>query len=1442
MGILSRIRQRSSSIHHDTSSRVSSSPAPHSPSASNLLSTPQTPGTPGTSYNPSSPAAASISSKKSRRPWKKREESEDVIGTKSSWGRKSVGKDLEKEKETEKGGDESIGGDSQYADFTPPPVPALSLPALGSKEGYQSSPLLNKTPSSTGDQEKGKSRTNSGVFKQDGGLLGKLNFERGDRERKVSNSSFILKVEPELKPSPPRRSSVPGTPSEEGESLVVIDSRDLSPEKDEKTPESKHPLSTSVMTHDSQQEEDPMEVLESAEKKHKFWKSKGKVNRHSRVMSESQIERPESPSPVKLPTSSTADNLSSQARRSSESTRPARPPPLRRPSSSFLANPFNRSVSRAGKRSPATDEGTFQLRGFRHVSGMSDVESAGKLEGYLSHAKRESVLALVKSTTSVDDSIPSHSPSAYSAPRHSSYVPLTRPPSAAPSLVSLDDVLTSSNRVSVGAFRKGLRRPSAQLTSTMSDVGHGASRYDEDDDDVPLAMRQVSQPVIRPKSSQSLSSMRGLGLTNVGGIAVPNEIETVAQVAPEPGHQEVSGREIDRTESPALSFQVRPRTRNRTSSGFVVKGRSPKSPPESLAKSPADSYFPSMANASDSLRASPVQTRVSSPANGESKSVTPLPRSPAEASEEVYSTPPTAARPVSLHFLKPKPDFGEHAFPSPLDTARQPSQYLSRSQESQSALRSPPPPEPLGLPEPGQVSPTLSTLNLPLPPDQMPDTPPKGPVPLHQLSLRQDSGGPQATSPGTPKKRLSLLEEPMRYLSGLWTSPGAGEDGFDPVLAANSLRIFGGDEVQSPTTADDKDMAFVDRQASPTPVSAPAPIAERVRCPLSERLAGVAALSASGSSGNLAKPEFEKLKTGDDMLQPQRDMDDAKSPASDDTATPVYRPSPRPFSSFMKPSTSKRGENEESGSETEGERPGPSVQESRRVQSLSLRQSTRRAPGGPRHPNRSSRIASMPITTSQMARKESIARNIHIGDSDDDDKPLYTVKRRMPRSSLAAGKSPVYGQSDLPTPPTSIANASLKSASPPERRRPLIDMAPVVPITPRSIGESSVESASISNRPPDRSQTSTPASGQLPSPVKAQVRFDSPAKRPANPRRTTGGSDKGSRKGESGVRRSNSREALQNGQERDRRERRRSETGSRHPSPYDPPVQAQMGTQPMPDMQQTSQEAYLAWQKHQWQMQYLAAAYRASEDEWERQSAVSGSTNQGPSSQFSPYSMPPMPMFNPNMNMMNTGMPMGYPGFPQMPQQMPPQMFNPFFGMGQPQHMQQGNGGGYAYGKGAQSVFGGEFGPPSNMPSQQRQMNEAIRTSSIDQNISPPRKSHNDQRAKTRSTSALGVRRPSATEPSPLKDRLAQHPSGVFLGLLAEREKVELREQMERSAHENLEKQRRVSKEGKSSEPRRNTQSRVSPPSSWSRRSGEWSSGEHGASSRPNGGRASMAA
>ena len=112
--------------------------------------------------------------------------------------------------------------------------------------------------------------------------------------------------------------------------------------------------------------------------------------------------------------------------------------------------------------------------------------------------------------------------------------------------------------------------------------------------------------------------------------------------------------------------------------------------------------------------------------------------------------------------------------------------------------------------------------------------------------------------------------------------------------------------------------------------------------------------------------------------------------------------------------------------------------------------------------------------------------------------------------------------------------------------------------------------------------------------------------------------------------------------------------------------------------------------KQAWQAQFMAAAYRASEDEWERASAVSGATNQ-PSSPPVTYP-PPMPMAY--------GMPpMGYP-FPSIPNGFASQPMGGMPWMYPHPNLPQLHGGGggmYTYGPNPQTVFGGDFGPPSQI-------------------------------------------------------------------------------------------------------------------------------------------------
>ncbi|OWZ62173.1 hypothetical protein AYX15_05658 [Cryptococcus neoformans] len=1448
MGILTRIRRRSSSAAQTQRPSSASPLASHLPSA-----TPST-----ATVAPDPPSTGSVGSRIPKRPWKKKHDERSFTG--------SLDK---KEKGKTKAEDDALLGGPKYGNFSPSLGPTSSLSVSNSQtintsglsSQLSSSPPPNGSPAGDsnfvpGSNEKIKKRRPevskikrpaSRAFKQDGGILGKLNSEvAGAKQRKASGSSWMNGVESIMSSDPP--SEWPNTSmsnpnfSSESKPVATSSSRAITPDLngDQRL--------MPTLSRGSKREEDPIEVLESVEKKHRFWKGKGKPNRHSRVMSDSfQLDRSESPTPPgKIPSSSSGQDLASVSRNSVDLDQ-SHSQQLRRLSSSFFPNPFYRSLSRASERPSTVEDGSFQLKGFRHVSGMSDVEGAGKLEGYLSHVKRESVAALSIEQPATLTS--PNSPLAYASPKPTA-ISLSRPVSVAPSLTSVEDMLVSPNKVSVAAFKKGLRRPSNGLTSTMSDIGHEtlATGSGDEDDDIPLGKRIVSQPLPRQTSSQSLFSMRDASLSNPEG-ATSNPM--LKQPGKEKSEKEVSNQE-------PLVFQVK--TYRRTSSGFVVKSRSPMASNQDLPSSPVSSLNSLAAGFSGSLRPTALTSSASTRAPSPNVEATNLyEASPITDDKELMADGYFSAvapssdqvvqkgqEPPSPVISQPTEELAKVALISPLTTARQPPvapiaglPTNAQSSNSPSKRHTPPPVRHIDVPRPlHDISSTLLALNLPLPPDQMPDTPPKGPVPLPEQPRRLGTSPEGSASPSTQRKRMSLLEEPMKYLSGIWATPSTGEDGFDPMLAVNSLKRSSGDEPQSPTRLNRPDITswcapqiFPEHQttASPPPFSS----AERIRSPLSDRFAGVttSAITTTKTGGGLQKPVMEKLKANAEDL---RNADNHKSPVSDSTLAPI----PRPFSSFIKSGpVQSNSVIDESESDTEG---GTSVsnhhREGLRASSLSSQQSLRRVPGGPRQPMRQSRIASMPITNSHLVRKSPDYRR-HAGKDDNEDEPLAKIKHRSSKSSLAmatAGKSPPYGRISLPTPPTSVSNISIGSSSPQERRKPLIELEAAAPATPQSMTTPRPHDSLLPalSRPFDISSTtstsSTPSSGKksLPSPVRAQVRFDSPeTKRPSGiQRKTTSPEISEGSVNDSVVEVYGEWQRRQaEGRNSDDRQRRRSEGALQHPSPYDPPVQAQMGVQEMQNSQDMSPEAFFAWQKHQWQMQYLAAAYRASEEEWEKQSSVSMSINNQPSHQFDPFPMQHMPMFPSNVNMMNMGMsmPMGY-GYPAYPQ-LQGNMFNPYLSLSQMQNQLDG-GGRYSYGTGAQSVFGGEFGPPSAKPSQQQQYNPPRRASSDQQGAhygNPPQsdRHQNDRRlAKGRSASALGVHDNPTSPPT-----MSKRPSGVFKGLLGEREKVELQQEMERQAQEKLEKQKQWAKErarGKTIE-----SSSPPPPSSWRSTIGDWSEG-----------------
>jgi hypothetical protein len=164
-------------------------------------------------------------------------------------------------------------------------------------------------------------------------------------------------------------------------------------------------------------------------------------------------------------------------------------PSTRRPSasrrSSFIpiGNPFARRASVVSDLdAQVIDDGSFQITGFRHVSGASEADHG--LDPY----HRQQARAEIK-----DNSDPIQPPSrpASTAPAAAA---IQRPVSRATSLASIDDHITSTAKVSAAAFRKGIRRASSNYLEA-----------DDDEDDVPLGLLR---PGGRSSSALSLSSMR----------------------------------------------------------------------------------------------------------------------------------------------------------------------------------------------------------------------------------------------------------------------------------------------------------------------------------------------------------------------------------------------------------------------------------------------------------------------------------------------------------------------------------------------------------------------------------------------------------------------------------------------------------------------------------------------------------------------------------------------------------------------------------------------------------------------------------------------------------------------------------------------------------------------------------------------------------------------
>lgn len=295
MGILTRIRRRSS-LAAQTQHLSSSSPLASQPVPSSTLSTP--------AVAPDSTSIGSVGSRIPKKPWKKKHDEGSLNGSSNKKGKRKT-----------KGENDDVLGGPKYGDFPTSLGPTSSPSVINAPTAHTDGPSSqlslsppgngslaggsNSVPDSSKKIEKRRSeaseiiRPSSGILKQDGGILGKLNFEdEGNRKRKMSNSSWMKDVEglaSSGSPSERQNASISNFIHPLESSLVVTSSsKAITPDPNS---DQRQPL-VSTASGGSKREEDPVEILESAEKKHRFWKSKGKSNRHSRVMSDSfQLDR-----------------------------------------------------------------------------------------------------------------------------------------------------------------------------------------------------------------------------------------------------------------------------------------------------------------------------------------------------------------------------------------------------------------------------------------------------------------------------------------------------------------------------------------------------------------------------------------------------------------------------------------------------------------------------------------------------------------------------------------------------------------------------------------------------------------------------------------------------------------------------------------------------------------------------------------------------------------------------------------------------------------------------------------------------------------------------------------------------------------------------------------------------------------------------------------------
>ncbi|ORX38543.1 hypothetical protein BD324DRAFT_607985 [Kockovaella imperatae] len=1248
------------------------------------------------------------------------------LASKGSTSRWRVRRRSQKESELVPGPayNELYGGHGDYGETVGTSLPLSRDDRQMNASGSSNRTYVDTPPASAPSSPvKQKLRPRSQEYLQEGGILGRLNFEMGsshlglDQTRAGGLNSWLTPLDQ-------------GSKEHEDEAFVIVESPPAEP---------------------SSRPSDEVEVLDSGEKKQKFWKGIGRNRRSSGAQSELEEEgliAEVSPTPKRA--SLPPVEMTSQVQQGPpvELQHP-RPQNLRRPSSSFFPTTFKRSVSRASLNqdletlTSAIDDGSFRLTSFRHVSGTADIprqESEKTLDQ--SSDKIRSPPQSAAPLTSPSSAI--HPPSAYfnSLPRPK--MAGSRPPSVAGSVTSLDEMISSSPKISAAAFRRGARRPSESILPNIEPVSNDKT-VEEDDDDRPLAM--MKRAGVKSTSVPPITR---------GGDAGPNATRDKDEVGPS---------QLD-IEKPPGSARLSP------SPSSTIPHRETASPSASIAMiktaekagsssaTPTKAFFVKSATTTrtDRLSAGPSMATHSRPPSfaspAPSKSTTPQPidepeilLSPLdiEQIEQTLAPPlisPGHNRPQAVLPLQPRVS---RWTPSPSPSPS--SQHASRS--------SPPPVAPLVLPQAGDTTP--SSADLPLPPDLMPDTPP----PIGEASAQP---GPESPASTLRRRALSLgvFEEPLRVISGFWnTSPpvtavATQSAPLDSGPQSASSRSNDADALESWVVSsslllgDDQNgdrapsrMTLFDASASSDSSS---------RDPKRSLATSDARSNTLGSRPSLSDINTNIIRPSPNLRSPRSAIDLA-SPTSTGTivtATPLvssFRGPPvveqkhQGFSHGRGAPVKNKGawsssESEQSESETESPSPSPSP-----GPPIKSRVSFRRVPQGPRKPSISRPGSSLKPIKSNMRRvtspdkveRRSALRDRRLSaqsnslrkDHDSDssaDEALSKFKDRVSDSRTSQNRdSPARSTVTLPTSSSlQIDKRSLPSSIPTLQSARFTGQSAVV-------GDHPAASFTPDHQPmrPSFSRTATSPESSLSGRTseglgQTLVTPRSEAYPPSlEPDHSIPGAD-------------------------GRKRHVSSPSAPWAGMPMHAPV-----VHPPPPFP-TDPNALIAM-KQAWQAHFMAAAYRASEEEWERASTVGGGDNQAhhQPSTFGHWRPPPsmnasfptMPQLMPALPLPPHGIPYGYP-LPMGPHPLPPAPLempypHPPHGMSFPHYplplppAPTSDLAGYQFRPGSQSVYGLNVGPPVHSPS-----TGVYAPHQYYQTPGPPPSSHDRHSAHVRSNSA----------------------------------------------------------------------------------------------------------